>query len=491
MTIPTRMVWLTVLFGLALCGCSDQSSDTPGTTLESRPNILLILGDDMGVETLASYRLGSTTPTTATLDDLARQGVQFNNFWSQPVCSPTRATIITGRYGFRTGVGRPLTAGGPAPEPPAKPAWAPYEVPGTGGGMGFGGSTDGLTLSYGLPGNEFTLPRALKSGAGPAYATAAIGKWHLGDAENGWTEHPNLVGFDHYEAVLRGIDSYFSWNKVVDGDYVGTTHYAATDRVDAAVEWISDRGDSPWFMWLGFTLPHTPLHLPPEELWQSDHSELDPNADPTENPLPYFHAMIEAMDSEIGRLLASIDPAVLDNTYVIFLGDNGTTSTTVTEPFQPGRAKGSVYQGGVNVPLIVTGPRVASGRSSDALINSTDLYATILEMAGLDARELTPSHVTLDSISLLPNLLEPDSPSRRQWVYADVFSGNFAGVEGADYAMRDERYKLLRRDGVLEFYDLMTDPFEHINLLDGTLSALQEERYQWLQARVTALRGSE
>ena len=111
----------------------------------------------------------------------------------------------------------------------------------------------------------------------------------------------------------------------------------------------------------GFTLPYTPLHLPPEELWQSDHSELDPAADPAENPLPYFHAMIEAMDSEIGRLLASIDPAVLDNTYVIFLGDNGTPGATVTEPFRPGRAKASVYQGGVNVPLIVKGPRAASG----------------------------------------------------------------------------------------------------------------------------------
>jgi arylsulfatase A-like enzyme len=143
------------------------------------------------------------------------------------------------------------------------------------------------------------------------------------------------------------------------------------------------------------------------------------------------------------------------------------------------------------VPLIVKGPRVAIGRSSDALINSTDLYATILEMGGLDVDEATPSGVTLDSISFLPDLLEPDSQSRRQWVYADVFFGNFAGVEGADYAMRDERYKLLRRDGVLEFYDLMTDPFEHINLLDGTLSEPQEERYQWLQAEVTALRGSE
>jgi arylsulfatase A-like enzyme len=143
------------------------------------------------------------------------------------------------------------------------------------------------------------------------------------------------------------------------------------------------------------------------------------------------------------------------------------------------------------VPLIVKGPRVASGRSSDALINSTDLYATILEMGGLDVDEATPSGVTLDSISFLPDLLEPDSPSRREWVYADVFFGNFAGVEGADYAMRNERYKLLRQDGVVEFYDLASDPFEHNNLLNGSLSRSQEEQYQWLQAEVTALRGSE
>ena len=127
------------------------------------------------------------------------------------------------------------------PEPPPKPASAPYERPGTGGGMGAG---TGI-LSYGLPRPEFTLGHALQAHPNADYTTGVIGKWHLGDAENGWLQHPAIAGIDRYEAILRGIQSYFSWNKVVDGTVVGTTHYSATDKVDAAIEFIDDRGSDP------------------------------------------------------------------------------------------------------------------------------------------------------------------------------------------------------------------------------------------------------
>ena len=107
------------------------------------PNILLIFGDDMGVETLASYGLGEYPPTTATLDRMAQEGVRFTNFWSQPVCSPTRGTVITGRYGFRAGIGRPVNGGPPLPNPPEKPEWASFEALGMGGGgMAGGGEVD-------------------------------------------------------------------------------------------------------------------------------------------------------------------------------------------------------------------------------------------------------------------------------------------------------------------------------------------------------------
>ena len=171
------------------------------------------------------------------------------------------------------------------------------------------------------------------------------------------------------------------------------------------------------------------------------------------------------------------------------MGDNGTPSGNVTAPFQPGRAKGAIYQGGVNVPFIVTGPGVQRGAVSEALVNSTDLFVSIMEMAGIDPAETIPTHVTHDSVSFLETFTDP-AASPRQWVYADEFFGGFEGVETADYAMRDKRYKLLRFNGAEEFYDLHADPYEHDNLLDGELSAAERAAYNSLQAEVEKLRSS-
>ena len=299
----------------------------------------------------------------------------------------------------------------------------------------------------------------------------------MADADNGWLEHPNRIGFDHYSGgATGGVASYFAWNKVVDGEVAGAVGYAPTDKVDDAIAWIEAQGGNPWFMWFGFNLPHTPLHTPPDDT-RTGTSDGE------------YAAMIETMDAQIGRLLASIEPDVLENTFVIFMGDNGTPSGTVTAPFQPGRAKGAVYQGGVNVPFIVTGPGVQRGAVSDALVNSTDLFVTIMEMAGIDPAEAIPEDVTHDSVSFLATLSDLTA-STREWVYADEFFGGFAGVETADYAMRDERYKLMRFNGVGEFYDLQADPYEHENLLAGELSAEQRTAYSALRAEIEELRSS-
>ena len=138
---------------------------------------------------------------------------------------------------------------------------------------------------------------------------------------------------------------------------------------------------------------------------------------------------------------------------------------------------------------IVTGPGVQRGAVSDALVNSTDLFVTIMEMAGIDPEGTIPADVTHDSVSLLETLSDP-SATPRKWVYADEFFGGFEGVETADYAMRDKRYKLLRFDGVEEFYDLQADPYEHENLLDEELSATERAAYVRLQAEIEKLRSN-
>ena len=447
-------------------------------TAHSAPNILLIIGDDMGVETVASYGVGENPPMTTHLDDLASNGVRFTNFWAQPVCSPTRATIVTGRYGFRTGIGRPVTNRGPLPEPPQIPDWAlPYVNTETGGGMGMGADDLQSLPRHGLGVDEYTLTHAFDANGHLGYSTAAIGKWHLADADNGWQDHAIRIGFDYFSGGLTGgVESYFAWTEVVDGEVTGVTGYAPTDKVDEAIAWIGTQGDRPWFMWMGFNLPHTPLHTPPDDARHG-------------NSNSQYGAMIEAMDTQIGRLLASIAPDVLENTYVLFLGDNGTQSGNVTAPFQDGRAKGTVYQGGVNVPFIVTGPGVQRGAVSEALVNSTDLFVTIMEMAGIDPAETIPASVTHDSVSFLETLSDPTA-SPRDWVYADEFFGGYEGVETADYAIRDERYKLMRFEGVEEFYDLRADPYEHHDLLGGALSVEQRAAYAALKAEVETLRSS-
>ena len=447
-------------------------------TAHSAPNILLIIGDDMGVETVASYGVGENPPMTTHLDDLASNGVRFTNFWAQPVCSPTRATIVTGRYGFRTGIGRPVTNRGPLPEPPQIPDWAlPYVNTEAGGGMGMGADDLQSLPRHGLGVDEYTLTHAFDANGHLGYSTAAIGKWHLADADNGWQDHAIRIGFDYFSGGLTGgVESYFAWTEVVDGEVTGVTGYAPTDKVDEAIAWIGTQGDRPWFMWMGFNLPHTPLHTPPDDARHG-------------NSNSQYGAMIEAMDTQIGRLLASIAPDVLENTYVLFLGDNGTQSGNVTAPFQDGRAKGTVYQGGVNVPFIVTGPGVQRGAVSEALVNSTDLFVTIMELAGIDPAETIPASVTHDSVSFLETLSDPTA-SPRDWVYADEFFGGYEGVETADYAIRDERYKLMRFEGVEEFYDLRADPYEHHDLLGGALSVEQRAAYAALKAEVETLRSS-
>jgi arylsulfatase A-like enzyme len=468
------------IFGLTAC-------EVPQTE-KKPPNILLIIGDDMGVETLAAYGLIEDPPKTAALDQLAEEGVRFDNFWSQPVCTPTRATLMTGRYGFRTGLGRALMGVPQMPELLPKPEGSSTEPART----RFSRQVDPDERPAYLLADEFTLPMALKADEDLGYNTAAIGKWHLGDVPNGWLDHPNLAGFDHFAGQMEGVTfSFFSWNKVINGEVSSEVGYTPTQKVDDAISWLDRQESKPWFMWLAFNLPHPPLHVPPENLWQSDHSQLDPMGDPREDSLEKFDAMIEAMDSEIGRLLASLDQETRDNTYVIFMGDNGTVPNLIREPFQRDKAKNTVYQGGVNVPLLVSGPGVIQGIASDALVNSTDLFATILQMAGIEMTEVVPEGVTTDSVSFLPALSNPDTASEREWVYVDAFRNSASGRDEADYAMRDVRFKLLRFQGEVEFYDLQQDPYERNNLLAGELSVDQQSAYERLQTQLAQLRESE
>lgn len=404
--------WLLIFMGIA---CSTAEAG-------QRPNILLILADDLGVDRVGAYAEHPTPGRTPNIDALARRGALFRNAWSQPSCSPTRASLLTGLYPFRTGIGKAIT---------------------------------GQPSEYGLEPGFIMLPHVLAS----AYSTAIVGKWHLSSVVQD-PDHPRQVGgFDHHAGSLRNLngESYFDWVKHIDGVPSDTTTYATTDTVDSALRFI-ERESGPWFVCVAFNAPHTPGHVPPEELHTFDIDDDAPDH-------LLMQAMTQAMDTEIGRLLA-----VAEDAYVIFAGDNGTDPSATTLPFLSEHSKGTMFEGGVNVPLIITGPGVSTGEV-DALVGTIDLYATIIELAGLES---TVTH-EVDSVSMLPYLLGFEGEPR-EYVYTEKFLPNGFPSIYSHYlqAVRDGRHKLIRIQGQSDrFYDLADDPFEETNLLEAPLTEAQ------------------
>ncbi len=358
------------------------------------PNVLVLLADDLGVDKVGVYGEAANPPPTPHLDQMAARGILFRNAWSNPVCAPTRATLLTGRYSFRTGIGGVRAPSGP---------W-----------------------SLGL--SEVTIPEMLGLGE-TRYGTAAFAKWHLTN-DSPFT-HPNDQGFDHFAGVWFNVDrgsdnayDYSFFQKVVQGELGDVSAYAPTDKVDDALEWIA-AAPGPWFVYLAFNSPHTPFHAPPQNLHTQNLSDAACAAGGTGDEIRCYDAMVEAMDTEIGRLIAGIDPQVLDNTVVMFLGDNGTPGRAGEPPRIANHSKGSTYEKGINVPLIVTGPMVTQpGAESLALVNTTDVFATIAEIAGVSLDEEMPPETILDSVSFLPHLRDPSAPTTRQFVFAERFWPN-------------------------------------------------------------------
>lgn len=486
-----------IVIGFPGSGCSTV---TEPESLE-RPNILLLIGDDIGVEALSSYGIGSTPADTPNLDELATYGTVFGNVWSQPSCSPTRATIMTGRYGFRTGLGigsggegvaGPLPNELPPPDgtpkeweeylPAIRALFQPWSIEALRERREL---TAEEARRSGLNVSEFGLADAIKK-LQPEYSTAAFGKWHLADVRNGWLDHPASLGFDHYSVVHgRGVKSYFSWVENLNGVPHTRQGYIADNKVRDALSWIDGQGDSPWFMWYAFHLPHSPYFVPDGKKTGDTGDNAGKFTRDLSEPHKNFDYMVEEMDKKIGELLRGLSAETRANTIVIFVGDNGTTLEAIDPPFHRDRSKATLYQGGIHVPLIVSGPRVASDARVSALVNTTDLFATIVELANGDA-----INAPEDSVSLVPYLKQPSLPPLRRWIYADRFFPGL-GVEFGDYAIRNERYKLIGSERRKEMYDLQVDPYEANNLLDsGDLDTDAQKALESLQQQARRLHQS-
>ena len=423
-------------------------------TTHAQRNVILIIADDLGADYCGFYENHLDTCKLPNVRRLLARGVRFRNAWSNPLCSPTRAGILTGRYSFRTGVGNAI------------------------GGAG----------SAVLDTAEITIPKLLNRYTPNGIAKANIGKWHLqSPMPNTNLVFPNRMGYDHFEGNFTGmVNSFTNWTKVKNGVSSNVTTYATTETANNAISWIKTQGNKPFFLWLAFNAPHTPHHLPPADL-HSYPNLSGTAADIAANPKSYFKASVEALDHEIGRLFDSLQAlGKWENTDIIFIGDNGNEASTSQNR---GGAKGSVYQEGVSVPFIISGPSVVNpNRASDALVNTTDLFATILELFGHSTwASQIPANKPVDSKSILP-ILKNQSTDIRPWIFTEVFKN--PTVAGDGKAMRNKDYKLLDFDnGTQQFYQIAADPTEDRNLLTSTLSADAISNYNYLCTEMTNLVG--
>jgi arylsulfatase B len=394
-------------------------SVTPvGTTTASTPNILFVIADDFGLDASPCHpAIGTLKPSMPNLSALCSSGVVFDRAWTHPTCTPTRASLLTGKYGVRTNV---------------------------------------MAVDEVLTDTDTILSR-LQQGANP-YAVGVIGKWHVSGA-GAAANAPAGFGAQYYAGFLTGaLTDYFNWRITEQGVASATTTYSTTLLTDKAISWVAAQ-QKPWFLWLAYNAPHSPFHTPPASLYTQPGLK---NGTATDNRTKYF-AAAEALDAELGRLLASIPAATRANTVVVFLGDNGTPGQVIQSPYSNTKAKDSLYQGGINVPLIVSGAGVTrSGQREQALVNGTDLFATFAALAQRS------QNIPADSLSFADALTSASFVGRTH-AYID-----FRDTGVVTTAIRDTRYKLIETaNGARELYDLLNDPYETQNLLaSGTTPAL-------------------
>lgn len=426
-----KLFFLYFVFILFGCG-EDENPLDPNPSNNSFPNILLIIADDLGKDALNGFSEGSIKPSTPHIDALRTSGISFINFWSYPTCSPTRSSILTGKYGYSTGV-----------------KWA------------------GDVLSQ----SEVSLQRYINQETNNRYATSIVGKWHL--SGNQTSINPESFGIDYYAGLFRGEpQSYYNWQLTEDEQNNFESEYTSIKFTDLAIDWINQQ-DSPWFIWLAYNAPHTPFHVPPLEM----HSQGNlPEYMDGIDPIPYYMAAIEALDFQIGRLLENIPQNELDNTTIIFMGDNGSPNEVAQFPYMSSTAKGTLYQGGINTPLFISGNGVTRNGEDENPVTSTDLFATIAEISGVTVSEIN------DSKSFKILLTEDVSLSRYQ--YTEKYN------EPSDkWAISNGQYKLITgASGNQEFFNLEEDPYEKINLLDAGLTIEANDAKEELELKLEEIR---
>ncbi|KAA1261235.1 Arylsulfatase [Rubripirellula obstinata] len=424
---------LLVAFSLIQCARAAETE---------RPNILLILVDDMGWKDLGCY--GSDFYKTPHIDKLASEGMLFTDgYAAASVCSPTRASIVTGKYPARTR----LTDWIPGSKHPKKPLRMPK-------------------WQRWLPEEEVTIGELFQQNG---YRTAWLGKWHLRGLPT--PEHPDPALQDPLYATPQqehgfdvGVQDWY-----LNSDERPEDPKGVFELTNETIEFIKNTPDQPWFVTLSHYSVHSPVRFN-DEVRDAYKAAVNPNA--LQQNAAYA-AMVEPLDQSIGKLMAFMKEQSLDeNTLIVFISDNGGVSGwTNNAPLRNG--KGTLYEGGTRVPWIARWPgRIPAGVTSDAVVSSIDLYPTFARVAGI------PNLPTdIDGVDLSDHLLssKPLGRDAVYWHYPHYHHGVPSG------SIRKDDYKLIEyfEDGKLELFNLKADLSEKKNLVDQK-PELAEELHQAL-----------
>jgi arylsulfatase A-like enzyme len=411
-----------------------------------KPHIVHIVADDLGWKDVGFN--GGMDIQTPNLDKLAAEGAKLTQFYVQPMCTPTRAALMTGRYPFRYGL---QTAVIPS------------------------------VAAYGLDTNEWLLPQCLKEAG---YKTAIIGKWHLGHADKKWW--PRQRGFDYQYGAMIGEVDYFTheehhvldWYR--DNKPVREKGYATQLLGDDAVKLIEKHAPStPLYLYLAFNAPHSPYQAP--QAYIDRYKNIQ---DPTRR---IYAGMVACLDDQIGRVVAALDKkGMRSHTLILFHSDNGGTKNAMfagvmadmskvkipcdNGPFRDG--KGSLFEGGTRVCALASWPGHIRAQTVDGLIHAVDVYPTLAALAGASTAKCKP----LDGVNLWNTIAQGMASPRSEFPY---------NIEPFRAALRQGDWKLIWRTVLpssVDLYDLSKDPFEQNNL-----AAAHPEKVGAMQQRLDAL----
>lgn len=455
---------LLFVFGLAVFAGACASAPS-----HRDPHIVVLIADDLGLDVAPCYAAGSPM---SFLGGICAEAVVFERAYAHPYCTASRASLITGRHPIRHG------------------------------------ANDVRTDSSKLPLSELTLPETIRERSAKPYRFAAFGKWHLADDQNGSHHNPNLQGFDHFEGTPRQHHTYryFDYDWWINGELVGRSDQYRTSRVvDAALSYFERvHSDAPSMLWIGFTSPHKPYVVPPTDLHTFRNLQT-PDLRPTlsdevvqgqyrsNRPEPRFdhvyHAMLQALDTEIGRLVEEINARSDRPVLFLFLGDNGSAAeVSAVARRVRGVSKATLFDGGVRVPLVVWWggfeSKTLGSRRDESLVHLADLYPTLAMLAGVPSNTLRDSQYDLDGVPIesLASVrsgefeereflfLERGNADRLPFAYAAV------DADGIKLIVRESDRPVRYRPGVtIEAYDTALDPDETTDLMTLSCSAPEEE----------------